>query len=236
MAHLEPQNDLVCCTDCKPSAVWGQAGHPRKRFANTELPLVQYFGERIRPWGEHEFSEDTPECPGAQSFSVSAEFCLCCCCCKKRALLGNKIVLFSERSWSVLCQGSDDVFLDQTRGTPAFFTLFLLWDFSHCLCQAGWAWEHSCSVSSCPRACLLGLFGILWLEKSHSKVNEVPFSFFTFPQVGYKAFVLFLMVCQGRNALAVMLILGSICQLPQSPNRGQYLGSFYCWMGCSALG
>lgn len=51
---------------------------------------------------------------------------------QKRALLGNKILLFSLRSWSVLYQGSDDVVLDQAHGIPAFFTLFLLWGFSHC--------------------------------------------------------------------------------------------------------
>lgn len=56
---------------------------------------------------------------------------------QERALLGNKILLFSLRSQSVLCQGSKDVGLDQARGTPAFFTLLLLWDFSHCLCQTG---------------------------------------------------------------------------------------------------
>lgn len=49
VAHLEPQNDLVCCTDSKPSAVWGQTGHLRKRFANTECHLCNILAKELDP-------------------------------------------------------------------------------------------------------------------------------------------------------------------------------------------
>lgn len=49
MAHLEPQNDLVWDTDSKPSAVWGQAGHLRKRFAKTECHLCNILAKELEP-------------------------------------------------------------------------------------------------------------------------------------------------------------------------------------------
>ena len=131
---------------------------PEEVFCKYRVPLVQYFGKGIRPWGENKLLYSVMMHLTAwrrRAVCVIREH-ICLCFWKKVSLLGSKIFWVSQRSWSVLCQRSDNVFLDCEEWADAWHSLSLcsvpaLGFFP--LLMSGWLSLGALrSVRSCPRA------------------------------------------------------------------------------------
>lgn len=160
---------------------------PEEVFCKYRVPLVQYFGKRIRPWGENKLL-----------YSVTIHLTawrLRACLCHQRAhlsvLLQKKCLCRAIRFFEFLRDHIVSEFRQcvfgpwRVSGRVAFPPSLL------CFCSGFFPITYirlaelgstlQCEImSQSSRACLLGLFGILWLEKGHPKVNEVSFSLLHF--------------------------------------------------------